>query len=90
MNQAPSAKSEQDGSQLSLLSRSSLGFIKELVDEQAAHDVSRGWYDEPWECSSRFESIVLVSSIAIVTRKSEACGRAGRVGRDRDSDSGAG
>jgi SAM-dependent methyltransferase len=46
-----------------------VGFIKELVDEQGAHDVTRGWYDEPWERSSRFESIYLVSSIAIVTRK---------------------
>jgi SAM-dependent methyltransferase len=46
-----------------------VGFIKELVDEQAAHDVTRGWYDEPWERGSRFESILLVSSIAIVARK---------------------
>jgi SAM-dependent methyltransferase len=46
-----------------------VGFIKELVDEQAAHDVTRGWYDEPWERGSRFESILLVSSIAIVTRR---------------------
>ena len=30
---------------------------------------TRGWYDEPWERGSRFESILLVSSIAIVTRK---------------------
>ena len=51
-----------------------VGFIKELVDEQAAHDVSRSWYDEPWERSSRFESIFLVPSIAIVTRKLEARG----------------
>lgn len=49
-----------------------VGFIKELVDEQAAHDATRGWYDEPWERSSRFESIFLFSSIAIVTRKLEA------------------
>lgn len=48
-----------------------VGFIKELVDEQAAHDVTRGWYDEPWERSTRFESILLVASIAIVTRKRE-------------------
>ena len=53
-----------------------VGFIKELVDEQAAHDVSRGWYDEPWERTSRFESIFLVSSIAIVRRKLEVRGRA--------------
>jgi SAM-dependent methyltransferase len=46
-----------------------VGFIKELVDEQGAHDLTRGWYDEPWERSSRFESIYLVSSIAVVTRK---------------------
>ncbi len=46
-----------------------VGFIKELVDEQGAHDATRGWYDEPWERGSRFESILLMSSIAIVTRK---------------------
>lgn len=46
-----------------------VGFVKELVDEQAAHDVTRGWYDEPWERGSRFESLLLVSSIAIVTRR---------------------
>jgi SAM-dependent methyltransferase len=49
-----------------------VGFIKELIDEQGAHDLSRGWYDEPWQRNSRFESILLVSSIAIVTRKLEA------------------
>lgn len=46
-----------------------VGFIKELVDEQGAHDATRGWYDEPWERDSRFESIFLVSSIAVVTRR---------------------
>jgi SAM-dependent methyltransferase len=46
-----------------------VGFIKELVDEQGAHDLTRGWYDEPWERSSRFESIYLFYSIAVVTRK---------------------
>jgi SAM-dependent methyltransferase len=51
-----------------------VGFVKELVDEQGAHDVSRGWHDQPWERSSRFESVFLVSSIAIVTRKGEAGG----------------
>jgi SAM-dependent methyltransferase len=45
-----------------------VGFIKELVDEQAAHDVTREWYDEPPKRSSRFESICLFPSIAIVTR----------------------
>ena len=49
-----------------------VGFIKELIDEQGAHDLTRGWYDEPWQRNSRFESILLVSSIAIVTRKLEA------------------
>jgi SAM-dependent methyltransferase len=53
-----------------------VGFIKELIDEQGAHDLTRGWYDEPWERNSRFESILLVSSIAIVTRKLEAGQRA--------------
>ena len=46
-----------------------VGFIKELVDEQGAHDLTRGWYDEAWERNSRFESVHLVSSIAIVKRK---------------------
>jgi SAM-dependent methyltransferase len=46
-----------------------VGFIKELVDEQGAHDLTRGWYDQPWERSSRFESIYLLPSIAVVTRK---------------------
>jgi SAM-dependent methyltransferase len=49
-----------------------VGLIKELVDEQGAHDLTRGWYDEPLQRNSRFESILLVSSIAIVTRKLEA------------------
>lgn len=53
-----------------------VGLIKELIDEQGAHDFTRGWYDEPWERNSRFESILLVSSIAIVTRKLEAGQRA--------------
>jgi SAM-dependent methyltransferase len=53
-----------------------VGLIKELIDEQGAHDLSRGWYDEPWQRNSRFESILLVSSIAIVTRKLEAGHRA--------------
>jgi SAM-dependent methyltransferase len=53
-----------------------VGFIKELIDEQGAHDLSRGWYDEPWQRNSRFESILLVSSIAIVTRKLDAGQRA--------------
>ena len=53
-----------------------VGFIKELIDEQGAHDLTRGWYDEPWQRNSRFESILLVSSIAIVTRKLEAGQRA--------------
>lgn len=52
-----------------------VGFVKELVDEQAAHDVTRGWYDEPWERNSRFESISLFSSIVIVTRKRDTPGR---------------
>jgi SAM-dependent methyltransferase len=46
-----------------------VGFIKELIDEQGAHDATRGWYDEPWERDSRFESMFLVSSIAIVTKR---------------------
>jgi SAM-dependent methyltransferase len=49
-----------------------VGLIKELVDEQGAHDLTRGWYDEPLQRISRFDSILLVSSIAIVTRKLEA------------------
>jgi len=53
-----------------------VGLIKELVDEQGAHDLTRGWYDEPLQRNSRFESILLVSSIAIVTRKLEAGQRA--------------
>ena len=53
-----------------------VGFIKELIDEQGAHDLTRGWYDEPLQRNSRFESILLVSSIAIVTRKLEAGQRA--------------
>jgi len=53
-----------------------VGFIKELIDEQGAHDLTRGWYDEPLQRISRFESILLVSSIAIVTRKLEAGQRA--------------
>jgi len=53
-----------------------VGFIKELIDEQGAHDLTRGWYDEPWQRNSRFESILLVSSIAIVTRKLAAGQRA--------------
>jgi len=53
-----------------------VGFIKELIDEQGAHDLTRGWYDEPLQRISRFDSILLVSSIAIVTRKLEAGQRA--------------
>jgi len=53
-----------------------VGLIKELVDEQGAHDLTRGWYDEPLQRISRFDSILLVSSIAIVTRKLEAGQRA--------------
>lgn len=53
-----------------------VGFVKELLDEQAAHDVSRGWCDESWTRNSRFESLLVVSSIVIVTRKREARGNA--------------
>lgn len=49
-----------------------VGLVKELIDEQAAHDATRGWYDQPWERGSRFESIFIVSSIVVVTRRNEA------------------
>lgn len=46
-----------------------VGFIKELIDEQGAHDVSRGWYTEPWTRSSRFASVLTTASLVIVTKK---------------------
>ena len=46
-----------------------VGLVKELVDEAGVHDATRDWYDAPLNRTSRFESILIVPSIAIVTRK---------------------
>lgn len=46
-----------------------VGFVKELVDELAAHDATRGWYDEHWRRDSRFDSIDMVPSIVLVRKK---------------------
>jgi SAM-dependent methyltransferase len=46
-----------------------VGFIKELIDEQGAHDLSRGWYTETWTRSSRFSSVLTTASLVIVTKK---------------------
>ena len=46
-----------------------VGFVKELIDEQGAHDLSRGWYTEAWKRSSRFASLLVTASLAIVTKK---------------------
>lgn len=46
-----------------------VGFVKELIDEQGAHDVSRRWYTEAWTRSSRFASVLTTASLVIVTKK---------------------
>lgn len=46
-----------------------VGFVKELIDEQGAHDLSRRWYTESWTRSSRFASVLTAPSLVIVTKK---------------------
>lgn len=46
-----------------------VGFVKELIDEQGAHDLSRGWYTEEWTRSSRFASVLTTPSLVIVTKQ---------------------
>jgi hypothetical protein len=47
-----------------------VGFVKELVDEQGAADLTRRLLDNPPERQSRFESLLIMPSIVFV-RKSE-------------------
>lgn len=52
-----------------------VGFVKELIDEQGAHDLSRGWYTEEWTRSSRFASVLTTPSLVIVTKQDAEAAR---------------
>ena len=45
-----------------------VGFIKQLIDEQAAHDVTRGrWKGKPTR-SSKFQYIIVTGSIVVIKK----------------------